>query len=122
MINALALIIGLQVIGTVLVDLSGLPVPGPVMGMVLFLAGLLAFNRVGEDVDKVARFFLANLSLLFVPAAVGIIRHLDLVNTILWQLALVLFVSLCIGLGITALVFVLLSRRLSPPNEKELRS
>ena len=122
MINALALIIGLQVVGTVLVELGGIPVPGPVLGMVLFLGGLVIFNKVSDDLDRVTRFFLANLSLLFVPAAVGIIRHLDLVNTILWQLALVLFISLCVGLGVTALVFVLLAGRFSPPEEKEVRS
>lgn len=121
MINALAAIIGLQVLGTVLVDLLALSVPGPVLGMVLLLMLMALAGKVSAPLVDVARFFLANLSLLFVPAAVGIVRHLDLVTPILWQLLLVLFLSLCVGLAVTALSFHLLARRLSPPEEKEQR-
>lgn len=121
MIYAISIIIGLQVVGTVIVDLLGLPVPGPVLGMVLFLGVLAAYGRVGVELDKVTKFFLANLSLLFVPAAVGIIRHIDLVTPILWQLVLVLFLSLCIGLAATALTFALIAKRLSPAEGAEVR-
>ncbi len=120
MLVALTLIIGLQVLGTLVVELLVLPVPGPVLGMLLFLLVLPLLPRDWSGLEQVTRFFLANMSLLFVPAAVGIVRHLDLVSPILLQLLAVLLLSLVIGLAVTAWVFAVLARRLAPAREGEL--
>ncbi|MFC6669823.1 CidA/LrgA family protein [Marinobacterium aestuariivivens] len=107
-------------LGTLVVELLGLSVPGPVLGMLLFLLVLPAMSRGWPDLEQVTRFFLANLSLLFVPAAVGIVRHLGLVSPILLQLLVVLLVSLLVGLVVTAGVFAVLARRIAPAREEEL--
>ncbi len=120
MLGALTLIIALQVLGTVLTDVLALPVPGPVVGMVLFLLVLSVTRRRWAELEQVNNFFLANLSLLFVPAAVGIVRHLDLVSPILGRLLLVLIVSLLAGLVVSALVFARLARRFTPARDEEL--
>jgi len=120
MLAALTLIIALQVLGTLVVELLALPIPGPVLGMLLFL---LVLPRVGTnwpDLERVTGFFLANLSLLFVPAAVGIVRHIELVSPILLQLAAVLLISLIAGLVVTSWVFATLARRLAPARQEEL--
>jgi holin-like protein len=122
MLNALTLIIGLQVLGTILVEVLALPVPGPVLGMLLFLLVLIGCRRTWPGLEQVTHFFLANLSLLFVPAAVGIVSHLDLISPILAQLLVVLFLSLVIGLVVTALVFARVARRIAPATDEELRS
>jgi holin-like protein len=118
---ALALIIALQVLGTMIVGVLDVPVPGPVLGMMLFLIGLWLYGRVPSELDKVTRFFLANLSLLFVPAAVGIIRHLDLVTPYMAQLLFTLFISLITGFIVTACAFAFLARKLSPASDEELQ-
>lgn len=120
MLGALTLVIGLQVLGTLLAELLALPVPGPVVGMVLFLLVLAVMRGHWQELEQVNNFFLANLSLLFVPAAVGIVSHLDLVSPILGRLVLVLVVSLLAGLVVSSWVFARLARRFTPAREEEL--
>nr|WP_067294994.1 CidA/LrgA family protein [Marinobacterium profundum] len=120
MLGALTLIIGLQVFGTVLAELLALPLPGPVLGMVLFLLVLAVIRRPWAELEQVNNFFLANLSLLFVPAAVGIVSHLELVSPILGRLLLVLVLSLLAGLAVSALIFARLARRFTPACDEEM--
>lgn len=81
MVQALTLLIGLQLIGEVTVRMTGLPLPGPVLGMAL-LFGWLQW-RSGpppEWLSRTASGLLENLGLLFVPAGVGIMLHLELLS------------------------------------------
>lgn len=76
MITGALWIVGCQLVGEVLARSLGLPVPGPVVGMVL-LFGVLTVRRpgTGSGTLRVADGLLRHLQLLFVPAAVGIIVH-----------------------------------------------
>jgi len=52
MLEALTLILTCQLIGEVMVLVSGLPVPGPVLGMLLLLAWLFLRGSVSEGVGR----------------------------------------------------------------------
>ena len=52
-----------------------------------------------------AKGLLANLSLMFVPAGVGVVGRLDLLKTQGMKLAVILFVSTAVSLLTTVLVF-----------------
>src|ERR1700730_8620272 len=89
MIASLSLILLCQLAGEVVVRGLILPVPGPVSGLILLLLFLLARDRFavlargplqGDGVENASRGLLANLSLLFVPAGVGVVQKLDLVT------------------------------------------
>ena len=73
MLLAFAVLLVFQCLGEGIVFLAHLPVPGPVAGMLLLLAALLAFPRLQQVVEQGANELLRHLSLLFVPAGVGII-------------------------------------------------
>lgn len=75
MLASIALIFGFQVVGEALNHFFGVPIPGPVIGMVLMLFAFLLRDRLVDQVRPSAGVLLANLSLLFVPAGVGIMRH-----------------------------------------------
>ena len=79
MIASLALILLCQLTGEVLVRLIHLPVPGPVIGMGLLFAGLVLRGGPPAKLEQTADGLLSHLSLLFVPAGVGIMLHLDLI-------------------------------------------
>ena len=88
MIASLSLILLCQLAGEVIVRGLGLPVPGPVIGLMLLLILLVARDRFAVlargplrqgGVEDAARGLLAHLSLLFVPAGVGVVQKLDLV-------------------------------------------
>ena len=76
MLRGLALLLVFQLLGEVLTHLLALPVPGPVVGMVLLLLALELRLPKQEGLHVASGGLLAVLSLLFVPAGVGIVRHL----------------------------------------------
>ena len=65
----------------------GLPVPGPVAGMILLFGLLLLRDRwrmrlppglTLDEVETTGKSLLAHLSLMFIPAGVGVVRSLDM--------------------------------------------
>ena len=59
MLSSIAIIFGYQVVGELISRLSGLPVPGPVIGMVLMLLSFLVkdnlINRVRPSAGEIGR-------------------------------------------------------------------
>lgn len=105
MIEALALLLGCQLAGEVLVRVLALPLPGPVVGLALLLAGLVLYRRVPEPLDRTATTLLQNLSLLFVPAGVGITQHVGRLQAEWLAVLAALLVSTAATVAVTALVF-----------------
>ncbi|QXL83795.1 CidA/LrgA family protein [Comamonas sp. NLF-1-9] len=102
MIGAIAALLLMQLAGTLLVQFLRLPLPGPVLGMFLLFA-LLAWRRqVPEALSRTAQTLLENLSLLFVPAGVGIIAHWHEVAGQAGRIAVVLVLGAAITLAATA--------------------
>lgn len=112
MLVGLLILLGFQLAGELVVVSLSLPVPGPVMGM-LFLALflLLARRGVSEHLRQVADTLLSNLALLFVPAGVGVMVHLDLLARQWFVIGLTLVLSTAITMGVTGWVLVRLMRR-----------
>ena len=75
MIDALALLLGYQLVGETLSYGLGLPIPGPVIGMALLLATLAVRPSLLPRVKATGTTLLSHLSLLFVPAGVGVMVH-----------------------------------------------
>ncbi|WP_299770182.1 CidA/LrgA family protein [uncultured Pseudoteredinibacter sp.] len=48
------------------------PIPGPVIGMLLLLLALLIRQKVSSDLQQSSHMLVQHLSLLFLPAGVGI--------------------------------------------------
>lgn len=76
MIPAFLIILACQLAGEIAARFSGLPIPGPVIGMALMLLGLRLSPWLRGVVRPVAEGILKNLLLLFVPAGVGAAGHL----------------------------------------------
>lgn len=110
MLFALTLLLLCQLAGEVAVRAIDAPVPGPVLGLVL-LFGLIAV-RGGPpgELGPVAQTLLRHLSLLFIPAGVGILIHLARIGEEWLAILLALAASTLATLLVTALVFALVSR------------
>ncbi|KPF71872.1 hypothetical protein IP69_05230 [Bosea sp. AAP35] len=109
MIAALTLLLACQLVGEAGARLFDLPVPGPVIGMALLFLGLRlrpAAASEGAPLAMVAGVLLAHLSLLFVPAGAGILRHAGSLVAHGPGLIVALIVSTALTLAVTALVFV----------------
>lgn len=75
MLNAITLILFFQVVGEIISRATGLPVPGPVLGMILMLMAFFLKDNLIGIIRPTSGVLLTNLSLLFVPAGVGIMRQ-----------------------------------------------
>jgi len=121
MLASLGLILLCQLIGEVVVHGLGLPLPGPVLGLLLLLILLLARDRFSllargplcnNGVESASKGLLAHLSLMFVPAGVGVVQKLDLLASHGIAIFLVLALSVVVTLLATVLTFRLVSRLL----------
>ena len=117
MVRGLTILLGCQLVGEVAARGLALPVPGPVLGLMLLVAGLLAWGRGRSDAEvaetavaRVGDGLLANLALLFVPAGVGVIQYGGLLRAQALAIALALVGSTALTLMVTVLVFVGVSR------------
>lgn len=119
MIASLAVLLLAQLAGEAIARGFALPVPGPVVGMALMLVflalrdrrpGLLPAPLVDGTLEATGRGLLANLSLLFVPAGVGVFGRLDVLEAHGVALALILVVSTLAALVATAVTFLGVSR------------
>ena len=119
MLESLTLILCCQLIGELLVTTLSLPVPGPVAGMVLLFAILLVRGSVPPELGKVSDALLNSLSLLFVPAGVGVMLHFELLGAELIPLSIALIISTLLTIGITALIMVQFNKQGDGPEAYE---
>ncbi|RIY02667.1 CidA/LrgA family protein [Aureimonas flava] len=119
MLFGLFVLLACQLAGETLVRLLGLPVPGPVLGILLLLAVLALAERrrpasasePGAPVGRAADGLLAHLGLLFVPAGVGVARSPELLLANGPGVLAALVLSTVLTLLVTVGVFRLARRR-----------
>jgi len=113
MIMGMSVLLICQFLGELLARGLMLPVPGPVFGMVILLAGLMIRGKVPESLRLTGEGLLRYLTLLFVPAGVGLMVHFQLIGQDLWPILITLVLSTALTLGVTAWVLDRLNRRRS---------
>ncbi|MFD2236240.1 CidA/LrgA family protein [Aureimonas populi] len=109
LLRAFTAIFLFQFIGEFIAVLSGLPLPGPVLGMVLLFVFLVLRGSVPAGIAAVGEGLLSHLSLLFVPAGAGVILHAGRIGEAAPAIAAALLVSTLATIAVTGL----LMRRLS---------
>lgn len=110
-----------QLCGEVIVQTLNLPVPGPVIGIALvlagqYLAGCVRGSRSGDDhtpIEKAADGLLQNLGLVFVPAGVGILQNYQLIVSNGFALLCAIVVSTLLTLLVTVGVFRMVTKWVS---------
>lgn len=110
MLHALIAILILQLIGETLSRALGLPVPGPVLGLVLMVGLLVASRRFTDLVRPTAQGLLSHLSLLFVPAGVGVVGHFATLGDQTAAILLAVLGSTVLAITVGALVFAAVAR------------
>ena len=111
MLGYLNAIFGCQLIGELFATATGLPIPGPVCGMAILFAALVIKGSIPPDLAAVGVALLDNLSLLFIPAAVGVMLHARLLIADWVPLSIALIISTALTIAVTAVIM----SRLAPP-------
>lgn len=107
----ITLLLVCQLAGEVVARMAGLPVPGPVVGMVILFVGLVVKGGVPAELERVGTALLSHLSLLFVPAGVGVMIHLGLIADEWLPISAALIASTLVTIAVTAWVMAALGRR-----------
>lgn len=119
MTGAISILLLCQLLGETAVRLLDLPVPGPIIGMILLFVGLVLhgkLKKISSDaptaLDQTANVILVNLSLLFVPAAVGVMQHFSVLQDHGVVLGVAIVGSTFLTLLVSVTVFRLMSKGL----------
>jgi holin-like protein len=111
MLAGLTWLLVFQCLGEVIVRGLGLPVPGPVIGMLLLFVTLRIRRPLAERVEGAATALLQHLSLLFVPAGVGVMLHVGRLADEWPAIVAALVLSTVLAIGVTAVAMRALVRR-----------
>ena len=118
MITGLTWLLACQLVGEVLVRLTDVPVPGPVVGMLLLFI-LLRVRRAGDDatVVRAGDGLLRHLQLMFVPAGVGVVAYTATLRDEALPIAVAILGSWLLGLAVVGWTVTLLIRPRSAESE-----
>lgn len=111
MLYTFAILLAFQLLGETVSYLLRLPVPGPVIGMVLLFIWLMVDDRLLPVIQGTTTEMLKHLSLLFVPAGVGIMVHAQRIGGEWLAIGVALVISTWLAIATTALVTRALMRR-----------
>lgn len=122
MIRGVLILLVFQLLGEALSRSLALPAPGPVVGLALLTLALWLWNHWrpfnereldASDLGRVSMGLLGALSLLFVPAGVGVVQYLGLIGEHGVALAAALVVSTVLTLLATVGAFLAVKRLLA---------
>lgn len=105
MLSAILLLLSCQLAGEVIHRLTGVALPGSVIGMVLLVGWLALVPRERPGLVAVSGWLTAHLAVMFVPAAVGLIDEGEVLSRYGLGLVAATVVSTLLTLVVTALVF-----------------
>lgn len=99
--------------GELIQKISGLPIPGNVIGMLILFFGLYSGLIKLDMIGKVSDFFLENLAFFFLPAGVSLITCFALLEGKWTAILTVSLVSTVVTLAATGLTVQLVKRSLA---------
>ncbi|MFT5420036.1 MAG: holin-like protein [Candidatus Endobugula sp.] len=101
-LNGLTLLLVYQLLGEVLSRLLQIPIPGPVLGMLLLFFSLFFFKKTKKIIGKSSSAILSHLSLLFIPAGVGLMTHFGRLEKEWLPISIAIFLGAIISFVVTA--------------------
>ena len=105
MLYALATLFAFNLLGELLVRVSGLPLPGALVGTLMLLIGLLFYKRLPKPLEDTASVLLQNMMLLFIPVIAGVMLEFDHLRREWLPFVLSCVVGAAITFTATALTF-----------------
>ena len=117
MLPSLTVLLLCQLAGEVLARLLGLPLPGPVIGMVILFLGLVVRGRVPPGLDLTVKAILGNFALLFIPASVGVMVHLGAIQAEALPIGAAILGSTILTIVVTGRLMQSLSKDKNKPKD-----
>lgn len=92
----------LSLLGGIIVEFLHVPLPGSIIGLIILLLLLHMKIVKKEYVADGAGFLLPILTLLFIPATVGVVNYPELLSWLGVSLLIITIISTIFSLGVTA--------------------
>ena len=105
MIEAISILLAFQLLGEAISYGLGLPIPGPVIGLLGLFLAWPHLKGLHQDLMQASSTLLQHLGLLFVPAGVGVTLHLGLIAAWWAPLLLALIISTTVTIVVVAWLF-----------------
>lgn len=89
-----------SMIGEALSTGLNLPVPGSIIGMILlFLALKYKWLRL-RQIYEAGQFMIENMTILFLPAGVGIMSHWSVISRYWWQISVITGLAIVVNIAV----------------------
>ncbi|KGX91095.1 murein hydrolase LrgA [Pontibacillus halophilus JSM 076056 = DSM 19796] len=115
----IAVLFGFSFVGGWLGQTLNLPIPGSIIGLILLFIGLLTKVVPVPFVEKGATTLLHYLTLLFVPATVGIMNYLDIFTGKRLLLVAVVIISTLCTMAASGLTAQVLGKKVTEAERQE---
>jgi holin-like protein len=96
--------------GEIIIRLTGWPIPGPMVGLVLMLCDFSFNGRADREVEQIFDGVSKHLAILFVPAGAGVIAYGAILNNGLPLILIAIIIGTTVTMVITAFLFQLIHR------------
>jgi holin-like protein len=117
LIKQFSIILSIYFLGELIQKISGLPIPGNVMGMLILFFGLYTGIIKLETIGKISDFLLDNLAFFFLPAGVSLMASFGLLEGKWTSILEISLISTLIVLVVTGLTVEFVQRALRPKAE-----
>jgi holin-like protein len=114
-LNGFVWLLVYQLLGETLSLVFQLPVSGPVIGMLLLFISLFLFKKIRPAVKESSAAILSHLSLLFIPAGVGLMVHFERLQHEWLPVAVAIVLGAVISFIVTAWIMQLMIRLVVRP-------
>lgn len=101
MLNEFIILFIINYTGIIISKLFNLPIPGTIIGMILFF--ILLYTKVlkVEKIENAVSVLIANMTILFMPPTVKVLDHIHLLSGQFLKVILLIVLTTIITLGIT---------------------
>ena len=115
-VKQIGIILGVTLAGEALSHFLPFPVPAGVYGLFLMLTALMSGIVKLESVEGTGNFLMDTMSMMFIPATVGIIESADQLREVLLPFLLIIATATVIVMAVTGTVA---QRMVESGNKKE---
>lgn len=107
----LLIILSFSFLGEILSTVFYLPVPGSVVGMIALFCALQFKLLEVRQVEQVGNFLLSNLSILFLPASVGVMVYFPVIRETWWKLLVIIALTTIFTIAFVGTIVQRIKRR-----------
>ena len=97
----IGIILGITMVGEILYQVLPLPVPAGVYGLFIMLAALMGGAVKLESVEGTGNFLMDTMTMMFIPATVGIVESIAEVRAVLVPFLVIIAVSTVLVMIVT---------------------